>query len=116
MASQINSNSVFYNTIHSSTAEAEVHKLSTARQDDIILAFFRANPTKSFTPPEVHDALFGHNTPDDSVKRSLHTLSNCKEQYLIKLPKEYMRKGRYNKPNHVWRLRGEMVQVKLFEA
>jgi hypothetical protein len=107
---------VFFNTIHATSAEVDVHKLSTARQDDIILAFFRANPTKSFTPPEVHDALFGPNTPDDSVKRSLNTLTNCKEQYLIKLPKEYMRKGRYNKLNHCWCLRKEVKQVKLFEV
>jgi len=104
---------VFYNTISAPDNELKVYTAQNARQDDKILAFFRANPTNSFTPPEVHDALFGPNTPDDSVKRSLHTLSNCKEQYLIKLPKEYMRKGRYGKKNHVWKLRVENSQLTL---
>ena len=107
---------IFHNTINAPDNELKIYTAQAARQDDIILAFFRANPTKSFTPPEVHDALFGPNTPDDSIKRSLNTLTNCKEQYLIKLPKEYMRKGRYNKLNHCWCLRKEVKQAKLFEA
>lgn len=70
------------------------------RQDDLVLAWFRARPHVEASPEDVHAAVMPA-APLTSARRAVTNLTA--RGLLEKLP--YTRLGHYGRPVHVWRLR-----------
>lgn len=89
----------FYNTNseHGTTlTESKEHAL---RQQNRILSYFQSFPNDTFTPEEVHDALYLDNTPLTSVRRAITNLTE--DGKLVKT--EIMKFGFFGKRCHSWK-------------
>lgn len=67
-------------------------------QREKIMLFMEANKSKSFTPAEVHDAIFEENTPLTSVRARMTTLAQ--DGYLEQTNEQ--REGVYGVANYCW--------------
>lgn len=76
------------------------YESAARRQDDLVLAWFRARPHVDACPEEVHAAVLPL-APLTSARRSITNLTT--RGLLEKLP--YTRPGLYGRPVHTWRLR-----------
>ena len=102
----------FYNTINLQGSNLAKAKKQVETQESKILLFLRANAKLSFTKHEIKTALvnlgkIGGNTPESSISRALSNLR--KEDKVLKL--QEMRLGEFDKPNHLWTVASEPLQV-----
>jgi len=104
----------FYNTISLEGEDLKEAAANGCKQAEVILDFFKANPDKECTPPEVHKALFGDNVPITSTRRAMSDLSKEfpgePDPELKKTDNQ--REGEYGKPNYCWKLRVANSPVK----
>lgn len=77
-----------------------------------VLAFFRENPMKLFTPLEVHRQITwpGRTPPESSTKRAITTLT--KRGFLVKTRIKRMEK--YGENNFCWTFKGIGIQGSIF--
>ena len=102
----------FYNTIHLQGTDLVKAKKQAETQESKILDFLKANSKQKFTKHEIKIALvklgrIRENTPESSISRALTNL--CKDGKILKL--EEMRLGEFDKPNHLWQVVLEPLQV-----
>lgn len=83
-------------------AQIDLFTQATSKQDEKVLAFFRANPHLSFSPSDVWRTAFSDNTPITSVRRAM---SNLTEAGLLVKIENVTKTGMYNRPEHLWRVR-----------
>ena len=95
----------YFNTTNIQGEELRQCQIKAGTQNAVILAFFRANPGKSFTPFEVKYGLKWHLNfpPITSIRRAISTLTEL--DYLIMT--DELRAGEYGAVNHCWRLNTE---------
>ena len=95
----------FFNTINFSGKELEKANAKAAKQEDLILALFKANPDKKLSPSQVH-TIFGRKyqlyPPITSIRRAMTNLTGRLE--LIKT--DEMIPGLYQLPEHTWKYAG----------
>ena len=90
---------MYYNTTNQTDPMLSSFKAKTFKQDDEILYFFARNPLQSYTPFEIHRAIFDDSVPITSIRRSITNLTNSGK--LVKLHNKTME--RYGRPNYCWR-------------
>lgn len=96
----------FYNTIGATGAELKKFQRQTETQGGKILALLEKYPQEEMTKHEIKTQLVNmgkihERTPESSINRALTGLKN--EGKVLKLDK--LRKGEFNKPNHLWKLK-----------
>lgn len=90
----------YFNTNNLSGKELKSRNKKAETQDNIILNFFKGNPTKRFTPEEVlKETLL--NAPLTSIRRSITNLTN--KGSLVKT--DIKVNGSYGAPVHKWELK-----------
>jgi predicted component of type VI protein secretion system len=85
-----------------SAVEIDLFTQAASKQDEKVLAFFRANPHLSFSPSDVWRTAFTDTTPITSVRRAM---SNLTEAGLLVKIENVTKTGLYGKPEHLWRVR-----------
>ena len=92
----------FYNTVESAGQTLIKFEDKAVKQTEKIFHFFELNKYTAFTPFEVQSwmQLQGHDYPITSIRRAITDLTE--DGKLIKQPKEKMKCGKYDKPNHTW--------------
>lgn len=95
----------FHNTINASVGQQKIFEDDFKRQEEILLAFFRMNPDKEFTPAEIFELKLLGKAPITSVRRGMTNLTTCKEEFLIKT--KHYKKGLYHVDNTCWKLNKE---------
>jgi len=104
----------FFNTISFSGKDLEKQNAKAAKQEDLILALFKANPDKKLSPSQVHTILgrkYQIYPPITSIRRAITNLTGRLE--LIKT--DDMVPGLYQLPEHTWKYAGT-VDMKNFTA
>jgi hypothetical protein len=96
----------FYNTIGATGTELKKFQRQTETQEQVVLAFLESYPNQQFTKHEIKTQLvkagkIHERTPESSISRALTDLMN--DGKVLKLDK--MRKGEFDKPNHLWELK-----------
>jgi len=91
----------FHNSINLKGKELEKAIAKTKGQSKKIMVFMEANHLKSYTPPEVHEALFDESVPLTSVRRSLTNLTS--KGHLRQTDEK--REGLYGSENYCWTFR-----------
>ena len=102
--------SSFFNTLNFSGTELERENARAMRQEELVLAIFKANPTKEISPTQLHEAFvkkYHLNPPLTSIRRSLTNLTGRLE--IIKT--ENMVKGNYHLPQHTWKYAGTIENI-----
>jgi len=95
----------FFNTISFSGKDLEKQNAKAAKQEDLILALFKANPDKKLSPSQVHTILgrkYQIYPPITSIRRAITNLTGRLE--LIKT--DDMVPGLYQLPEHTWKYAG----------
>jgi len=93
----------FFNTINFSGDDLKKENAKSAKQEDLILALFKANPDKKLSPSQVHTVLgkkYQIYPPITSIRRALTNLTSRLE--LIKTDETVP--GLYHLPEHTWKL------------
>lgn len=104
---------MFYNTISLEGAELSKAKADTSKQEELIKAIFKKNPSTPISPSEILDVISSHyklNWPLTSIRRAITNLTD--DTVLIKL--STMKDGIYGKPEHTWRWNQIAKQQNLF--
>jgi hypothetical protein len=89
----------FYNTTKEVNPQLELFKQKNKKQDDLILEFFKKNPSKKYLRETI--ANVHYNYPSQSIVRSLNTLMN--EGFIEKL--EEVKVGSYGRRCHLYKLK-----------
>lgn len=89
----------FHNTVEEHGAELAQSEATAITQDEKVLTVFKKQPTKDFTPCEIHAELKTR-APLTSIRRSITNLQ--KAGLLKKLGKDRQRLGIYGKVNYCW--------------
>jgi hypothetical protein len=91
----------YYNTTNESGDQLQAFKKKTETQANKILEFFKDQPAVEYGASSIHLALFGHDTPITSVRRSITNLvDNGKLEYSGR-----MRKGNYGRNEKLIKLK-----------
>ncbi len=93
----------FFNTINLSGYELEKVNARAAKQEDLILSIFKANPDRNLSPTQIHSIFqlrYQLHSPITSIRRGLTNLT--KAEKLIKT--EVMVEGNYGLKEHCWTL------------
>jgi len=93
----------FYNTISFSGDDLKKENAKAKKQEDLILALFKANPSKNLSPSQVHTILcrkYNIYPPITSIRRALTNLTGRLE--LIKTDETVP--GMYHLPERTWKL------------
>ena len=101
----------FYNTIGATGKELKKFQRQTETQEDKILALLEEHPQEEMTKHEIKTYLvrlgkIHDRTPESSINRALTGLKN--DGKVLKLDK--LRKGEFDKNNHLWQLRPLKVE------
>lgn len=96
----------FYNTIGATGEDLKKFNRQTETQADKILALLENYPNEEMTKHEIRNHLvrlgkIHERTPESSINRALTGLKN--DGKVLKLDK--LRKGEFDKQNHLWRLK-----------
>lgn len=96
---------VYYQKTPLSRDEAIAAVRDAKRQEDAVLAFFRAAPAGMFSPSQVFAACErqGKHWPLTSIRRAITNLTSAGA--LVHL-RDMTRPGPYGKPETLWRLAG----------
>ncbi len=101
----------FYNTINLTGEDLKMENAKAKAQGDLILAIFKANPSRLFSPSQLHHVFnkryFLH-PPITSIRRALTNLT--KDGILEKTDNKI--KGEYHLPEHTWKLATENLYKK----
>jgi hypothetical protein len=102
----------FYNTIGATGTELKKFQKQTETQEQLILAFLASYPNQQFTKHEIKTALvkagkIHERTPESSISRALTDLMN--DGKVLKLDK--MRMGEFDKPNHLWTIKPQVIET-----
>lgn len=89
----------YYNTNSEYGRELSDSRERALRQQNRILSYFLSFPNDTFTPEEVHKALFSSYVPLTSVRRAITNLTAAGK--LMKT--ENMKISQYGKKCHAWR-------------
>ncbi len=90
----------YYNTTNLTGGELKSSIAKAKAQAVIILEFFKANPGKLYTPPEVQALCGLEGAPLTSVRRAITCLTNS-----LDLINTYETSpGKYGAPNFKWKL------------
>jgi hypothetical protein len=89
----------YYNTTKEVNPQLELFQQKNKKQDDLILDFFRKNPSKKYLRETI--ASVHYNYPSQSIVRSLNTLMNA--NLIEKL--EEMKVGSYGRRCHLYQLK-----------
>ena len=98
----------YFNTNNESGETLKMSREKVAKQEDVVITFFRLSPGRRFTPEEVQ-RYCNINSPLTSVRRAITNLTN--DGKLTKTKE--MRKGMYGKSVHTWEL-AQQGQTKMF--
>lgn len=93
----------WYNTINFSGEDLKRENAKAKKQEELILALFKANPDKKLSPSQVHTIVgrkYQIYPPITSIRRALTNLTGRLE--LIKT--DEMIPGLYHLPEHTWKL------------
>jgi len=92
----------YFNTTHEPVQVLKESRRKAAKQEELVLAFFKSNPNKAYTPPEIMEAMRmrGKVCPLTSWRRAITNLEQSGE--LIKVGQ---RNGMYGKRNYTWTIR-----------
>ncbi len=93
----------FFNTISLEGPELEKVNARAAKQEDLILSIFKANPSRNLSPTQIHSIFqlrYQLHSPITSIRRGLTNLT--KDEKLIKT--EVKVKGNYGLDEHCWTL------------
>lgn len=93
----------WYNTINFSGEDLKRENAKAAKQEELILHLFKANPDKNLSPTQVHQIMarkYQIYPPITSIRRALTNLTGRLE--LIKT--DEMIPGTYHLPEHTWKL------------
>ena len=98
---------MYYNTNNETGNDLKKAQKKTISQDQFILGIFNTwRKDNGMTPSEIEHILvdsYDVNWPLTSIRRSISTLTDSG-----KLTKtNELRKGKYNKNEHVWKLKGD---------
>lgn len=91
----------YYNTNNESGAELKKSWKTTEAQEDIILAYFKINPDKLFSPDDIYSLFDPTKVPITSIRRSITNLTT--DGYLEKTGVQKI--GRYGKFCYCWKLK-----------
>ena len=102
----------FYNSISLNGNDLEKAQKQAETQESKVLDLLKRHPTASFTKSEIKTILVSESkiserTPASSISRALSNLSD--KGMILKLSE--MRKGEFDKPNHIWQLKPEPIAV-----
>lgn len=93
----------YHVTTDISKAQIDLFTLQAEKQEDRVLAFFRANPRMDFSPSDVWRTAFDYQrVPITSVRRAITDLTEA--GHLVKV-ENIVKAGAYGKPEHLWRLK-----------
>jgi hypothetical protein len=92
----------FYNTINEPPHLLRESIANAKKQEEMVLALFKAHPLLDFTPPEVMHIMsgMGKNCPLTSWRRAITNLEAGGD-----LEKRGQRAGIYGKMNNAWKLK-----------
>jgi hypothetical protein len=100
----------YYNTNRERGAELRSSRIQARKQQETILLFFQANPSRLYSREEINRLVLP-NAPYTSVQRAITNLTD--DGFLDKTT--HMVMGSWGKKVHTWRLRPrEMLQGDLF--
>jgi hypothetical protein len=89
----------YYNTTNITGVNLNAAWIQTARQEEIVLVLFEANPNRLFAPQDVHRHVL-QDCPLTSVRRAITDLTT--KGKLFKSDTQV--KGLYGKPTFTWGL------------
>ena len=101
---------VFHNTVPLSDVELAKAIVKAKEQKAKVLLFFERDPSKNYTPSEVHywmGMLWGEEMLLTSVRRCITNLT--KEGRLIKCQWSESKEGAYGKLNRTWRYNQDYI-------
>lgn len=107
----------FFNTINFSGKDLENQNAKCLKQEDLILALFRANPDKKLSPSQVHSIFvkkYQIYPPITSIRRAITNLTGRMD--LIKMSKEDMIPGPFSLPENTWKYAGATVTLHNFSV
>lgn len=90
----------YHRTVSQPAASTAAGEASARRQDDLVLAWFRARPWIEASPEDVHAAVMPA-APLTSARRSV---TNLTTRGLLEKT-AHTRRGQYGRAVHTWRLR-----------
>lgn len=99
----------FYNTINFSGEDLKKENAKAKCQEDLILAIFKANPDRKFSPDQIHKVFakkYNLYPPITSIRRAITNLTGRLE--LLKT--DEMIPGEYSLPTHTWIYRPESTE------
>ena len=86
----------FYNSTNAIQPELNLFRQAAQSQETRILAFFKRNAGKMFTPSQINDLI--PQAPIHSIRARITTLE--KAGHLVKTTVQ--RQSRYGRPEHCW--------------
>ena len=89
----------FFNTTHATNPELAQYRQQALSQDEVILALFKENQFRTWTPSEVMAAVLP-DAPVTSIRRAITTLTQ--DTHLVKT--DTQRNGPYGRPEYAWRV------------
>lgn len=95
---------MFYQTVDLSSEELEKATARTMKQESLIIAIFKANPTVAISPSQmlsIFEEKYNKHPPITSIRRAMSDLT--KDNLLIKTGT--MVTGSFSLPEHCWMLR-----------
>jgi Fe2+ or Zn2+ uptake regulation protein len=99
---------MYYNTNRETGVELTDSWIKTAKQNELILRLFMANPNEKLTPDEIHHMceVCDKDWPITSIRRAINTLTESGN--LTKTNE--LREGKYGKKTHTWKLNTRVRQ------
>ncbi len=100
----------FHNTINLTGEELTKVNARAAKQEDLILSIFKANPDRNLSPTQIHSIFqlrYQLHSPITSIRRGLTNLT--KDEKLIKT--EVKVKGNYGLDEHCWTLNTNGIEI-----
>lgn len=91
----------WFNTINFDGEDLKRENAKAAKQEELILALFKANPNHRFSPDQIHDIFakkYNLYPPITSIRRAITNLTNRFQ--LMKT--DEMVAGKYHLPTHTW--------------
>lgn len=102
----------WFNTINFEGEGLKREEAKAAKQEELILRLFKANPDKALSPSQVHTIVgrkYQIYPPITSIRRALTNLTGRME--LVKT--DNMIPGTYHLPEHTWKLAGTSENIYL---
>jgi predicted ArsR family transcriptional regulator len=99
----------YHDTTNTSRADVAQYEQRAQRQDELVRALFRKHSPFPLSPSQAHRALGETFGPLTSLRRAVTNLE--RDGVLEKL--EQTVRGKYGRPEHLWRLKRQPEQARL---